>query len=70
MKNIYNKRFAKLSTAELAEHETWRQKIDNAMKDAGIASRSDGKHDDETDSADDQASQLGPPWQRRETRAR
>jgi hypothetical protein len=84
-KEDYKKKFAKLSTAELAEHEAWKKKIDKAMKDAGIASRNDGKQDDggqddggqddakqddEADSVDDQTSQLAPRGQRRETRAR
>jgi hypothetical protein len=45
-KDDYKRKFAKLSTAELAEHEAWKQKIDKAMKDACIASRNDGKQDD------------------------
>lgn len=69
-KDDYTKRFAKLSAAELAEHEAWKKKIDKAMKEAGVASHDDGKQGDDSDSADDQASQLATPRQPRETRAR
>ena len=69
-KDDYTKRFAKLSAAELAEHEAWKQKIDRAMEEAGVASHGDGKQGDDSDSADDQASQPATPRQPRETRAR
>lgn len=68
-KDDYTKRFAKLSPAELAEHQAWKNKIDKAMKDAGVASHGDGKQGDESDSTNDQASQLATPRQPRETRA-
>jgi hypothetical protein len=69
-KDDYKKRYAKLSTAELAEHEAWNRRIDMAMKDAGIASHNDGKQDNDSDSADDQASRIAPPKRPGETRAR
>jgi len=57
----YEEKYATLSTAELAEHEAWKKKIDKAMKDAGMASHSDDKQDDESDSADDRAYRLATP---------
>jgi hypothetical protein len=57
----YEEKFATLSTAELAEHEAWKKKIDKAMKDAGMASQIDGKQDNDSDSADDQEPRLATP---------
>ena len=68
-KDVYTKRFAKLSAAELAEHTAWKKKIDEAMKDAGVASHGDGKQGDDSDAANDQASQFTTPKRFRETRA-
>ena len=70
IKDDYTKKVAKLSAAELAEHEAWKKKIDKTMKDAGVTSDGDGKQGDDNDSADDQASQLATPRQPRDTRAR
>lgn len=42
-KDDYKKRYATLSAAELAEHEAWKKKIDQAMKDAAMKSQSDEK---------------------------
>ncbi|GAB7331497.1 hypothetical protein MBLNU13_g02898t1 [Cladosporium sp. NU13] len=69
-KDDYRKRFAKLSTAERAEHAAWKKKIDKAMKDDGKASHSDDKQGDDSDSFDDLASQLATVKQPREGRAR
>ncbi|KAM0708172.1 hypothetical protein Q7P35_004822 [Cladosporium inversicolor] len=44
-KDDYKKKFANLSTAELAEHEAWKKKIDQAIKDAGMKSQSGDKQD-------------------------
>ena len=76
-KGDYKEKFANLSTAELAEHELWKKKIDAAIEDgAGVASHrhdkqsrdsdSDGKRekDSDSDSADEHASQLATTPQR------
>lgn len=54
-KDDYKKRFAKLSAAELAEHEVWKKKIDKAIKDAGVVNPRGDKQENDSDSADDHA---------------
>lgn len=53
-KDDYKKRYATLSAAELAEHEAWKKKIDQAMKDAGMKSQSDDQQDDDKQGDDKQ----------------
>jgi hypothetical protein len=69
-KEEYEKRYAKLSTAELAEHEAWKKKIDKAMEDAGIECLSNGKDDNDSDSADEEASRHAALERPGETRSR